>query len=86
MKFLTFNAEAGNYKAELSEGTNLWITQRILGKALPAKEADINNCFFQVRENTSWYYGLFGVLTIILGAGSAIAGFVLGLLTNKIWG
>ena len=86
MKFLTFNAEAGNYKAELSEGTNLWTTERILARALPVKEADINNCFFQVRENTSWYYGLSGILLIVLGAGGSMAGFVLGLLTEKIWG
>ena len=86
MKLLTFKAEAGNYKMELVEGSHLDIIQKGVGAILPTKYADINKCFFQVRETTSWYYGFLGVLAIIFGIGSAIAGFVLGLLTNKIWG
>jgi hypothetical protein len=88
-KYLSFKAQAGNYKAELSEGTQLRIIERMLWviyqPILRLKEADINECFFQVRENTSPFYGLLSVLTIILGVGSAIAGFVLGLLTETIW-
>jgi len=86
MKLLTFKAEAGNYKMELVEGSNLPFWQKASGAILPAQYADINKCFSQVRENTPWYYGLSGILMIIIGAGSAIAGFVLGLLTDKIWG
>ena len=92
MKYLFFKAEAGNYTAELSKGTQLRILERILWAVLFVlfrvllEEADINKCFFQVRENTPPLYGLFGTLTTIVGGVSIMSGFVLGILTETIWG
>ena len=86
MKLLTFKAEKGNYQLELVEGSSLHIPfeKQIVSSVL--KEADIAKCFIQVREDTPSFYGLSGVLLIVLGVGGSIAGFVLGLLTEKIWG
>ena len=86
MKLFTFKAEKGNYQLELVESSSLYLQfqKQIVGTVL--KEADIAKCVIQVRENTPSFYGLSGVLLIVLGAGGSIAGFVLGLLTEKIWG
>ncbi len=85
LKLFTFRAEAGSYTMKLVEGSSLLIPlQGLAGSML--KEADTANCLFQVRKTTPPLYGLSGVLLIVLGAGGSIAGFVLGLLTEKIFG
>ena len=85
LKLLTFKAEKGNYQLELVEGSSIHIPfEKQIDSVF--KEADIAKCFIQVRENTPTFYGLSGVLLIVLGVGGSIAGFVLGLLTEKIWG
>ncbi|MCL1937284.1 MAG: hypothetical protein FWF52_02675 [Candidatus Azobacteroides sp.] len=84
-KIFTFKAEKGNYKAELEKSSSIFLFKK-LATNLPLKEADLQNCFFQIRENKSFFYGLFSVLMIVIGVGISIAGFVLGLLTEKLWG
>lgn len=72
-KFLTFTVEAGNYKAELLEGTQLILLERFIWLfngwwyKLIFKEADIDKCFFQVRKDTPPLYGLRTTLTTVLG-------------------
>ncbi len=85
LKLFSFRAEAGKYTMKPAEGSSLLIP--LQGRTAPMlKEADLSDCLFLVRKNTPPLYGLSGVLSIVLGVGASIAGFVLGLLTEKIWG
>ncbi len=91
-----FWAEAGNYKVEIVEGSSLLFIEKLMGNLLKfsplfflflsIKRADVNNCFFQVRENKAPFYGFFSILMTVLGAAGIIVGFILGILADLIWG
>jgi len=88
LKYLFFRAEAGNYRAEIVEGSNICKTLIFIEKLMLIltlvysrfKEADMNKCFFQVRENTPPLYGLRGTLTTVLGGVSILVGIVFSVI------
>jgi hypothetical protein len=77
LKLFTFEAAAGNYKVEITEGSSLLPLEGGLQKFLPIKEANLSDCAFQIRESIPVLRLVAGILLTIAGGMISIGGLVL---------
>lgn len=85
MELYRFVAPAGEYTLELMEGSGISPVEKSIISLIPAKKADYDKYFIQVRESQSRIKAFIGILFIGIGGFCIIFGLVLGILADQIF-
>lgn len=85
MELFRFSAQPGEYLLELNEGSSISGIERSLTDLIPAKNADPDKYFIQIRESQSCFTLLAGILLVVLSGLCIIGGLVIGILSKQIF-
>ena len=85
MELFRFYAIPGEYTLNLIEGTSISGIEKSLTGLIPAKKADPDKYFIQVRVSQPRITLLAGILLITLSGFCIIGGFVIGILSGQIF-
>jgi len=80
-----FSVQPGVYFLELTEGSSISGIEKNLIDLIPAKDADPDKYFIQVRESQSRFTLLAGIILIVSSGFCIIGGLVIGILANQIF-
>jgi hypothetical protein len=85
MELFRFSVQPGVYFLELTEGSSISGIEKNLIDLIPAKDADPDKYFIQVRESQSRFTLLAGIILIVSSGFCIIGGLVIGILANQIF-
>jgi len=85
MELFRFSAPAGKYFLELTDGSSITVAEKTLLRLLPVKMVDYKEYFIQIRETSSVFLVLAGIVSAVLAGLCIVGGIVFGILADQIF-
>jgi hypothetical protein len=85
MELFRFSVPAGKYFLELANGSSITVTEKTIMRLLPVKMVDYDKYFIQIRETTTVFLVLAGIIFAVLAGLCIIFGLVFGILADQIF-
>ena len=85
MELFRFSAPAGKYLIELADGSSITVMEKTIMRLLPAKMVDYDKYFIQIRETTTVFFVLAGIVFAVIAGLCIIGGLVFGILADQIF-